>query len=311
MTRACAPGKIILLGEHAVVYGRPALAVPLRQVRACVQITPAGDGPAGGLRLEAPALGLSMWHHQVPPGNPLATAVRAGLEALSPGLFGPLRLEIESTIPMASGLGSSAAVSVAILRALDQHFGGDLSDLQISDLAYQVEVIQHGTPSGIDNTVVSFDRPVVFVRGRPPEPLRIGASFHLVVADTGVAAPTGVAVGEVRRRRQTDPELDRVFDSIGSLVDQARGAIEVGDSKLLGTCMNRNHELLQRLGVSSPDLDRLVRAAIDAGALGAKMSGGGMGGNMVALTRAEDGDGVDRALQGAGATGRIQSEVEP
>ncbi len=309
MTRACAPGKIILLGEHAVVYGRPALAVPLRQVQACARITPADDGPAGDLRIEAPALGLHTWHHRAPPDNPLGAAVRAGLEALAPGPFEPLRLEIESTIPMASGLGSSAAVSVAILRALNHHFGGGLTDAQISDLAFGVEVIQHGTPSGIDNTVVALDRPVLFVRGRTPEPLEIGATLHLVVGDTGVAASTGLAVAEVRRRREADPGLEAVFDSIGELVEQARQAIVLGDPARLGGCMQQNHGLLRRLGVSSPELDRLVAAAMTAGALGAKLSGGGMGGNMLAVCEAEASPAVALALQNAGAAGVIQSEA--
>jgi len=312
MTTACAPGKIILLGEHAVVYGRPALAVPVRQVRACAHLRPAESGEPGWVRLEAPDLGFSAWLHEAPPDHPLAGVCRAALQALRPARFPPIRLSIESTIPLASGLGSSAAVSVAIARALNDHFGGSLTTLELSALAYTGETILHGTPSGIDNTVVAFDQAVFFVRGRPPEALRLGAAFHLVIGDTGIPAPTAQAVGQVRRRWQADPApLETLFDSIGEMATQGRQAMIDGDSDRLGSCMNEDHRLLVDLGVSSPELDRLVESARAAGAIGAKMTGGGMGGNMVALASPEGVEAVSRALRAAGAAGVIHTEVAP
>ena len=312
MTTACAPGKIILLGEHAVVYGRPALAVPVRQVRACAHLRPAESGEPGWVRLEAPDLGFSAWLHESPADHPLAAVCRAALQAMPPAPFPPIRLSIESTIPVASGLGSSAAVSVAIARALNDHFGGSLTTLELSALAYTGETILHGTPSGIDNTVVAFDQPVFFVRGHPPEALRLRAALHLVIGDTGIPAPTAQAVGQVRRRWQADPApLEALFDSIGEMTAQGRQAMIDGDSDRLGSCMNEDHRLLVDLGVSSPELDRLVESARAAGAFGAKMSGGGMGGNMVALASPEGVEAVSRALQAAGAVGVIHTEVAP
>jgi mevalonate kinase len=152
MTTVCAPGKIILLGEHAVVYGRPALAVPVRQVKACATVEPVDDGPPGGLFVDCPDLEFSAWLHEIPGDHPLAAICAATLVKLSPGTFSPIRLTITSTIPVAAGLGSSAAVSVAVARALNRHFGGALTDAEVSDLAFTVERIHHGTPSGIDNT---------------------------------------------------------------------------------------------------------------------------------------------------------------
>jgi mevalonate kinase len=231
---------------------------------------------------------------------------------MRPAPFPPIRLSIESTIPVASGLGSSAAVSVAIARAMNDHFGGSLTTFELSALAYTGETILHGTPSGIDNTVVAFDQPVFFVRGHPPEALRLRAAFHLVIGDTGIPAPTAQAVGHVRQRWQADSApLETLFDSIGEMATQGRQALIDGDSHRLGACMNEDHRLLVDLGVSSPELDRLVESARAAGAFGAKMTGGGMGGNMVALASPSGVEAVSRALRMASAAGVIHTEVAP
>ena len=133
-----------------------------------------------------------------------------------------------------------------------------------------------------------------------------------MIGDTGIPAPTAQAVGQVRRRWQADPApLELLFDSIGELVTQARQAMIDGDSERLGACMNDNHRLLMDLGVSSPELDRLVESARASGAIGAKMSGGGMGGNMVALVSPERVETVSQAMRTAGAVGVIHTEVAP
>jgi mevalonate kinase len=312
MTTACAPGKIILLGEHAVVYGRPALAVPVRQVQACASVEPAGSGPAGGVLIAAPDRALQAWRHNLEDDHPLAAICSSTLEALQVRDFPPIRLTILSTIPVASGLGSSAAVSVAVARALNRHFAGDLTDARISELAFDVERIHHGTPSGIDNTVVAFDRPIFFQRGQPAEPLTVGAACRFLIADTGIAAPTAKAVGRVRQRWEANrPELEAAFEDIARLVLEARQALLDGDVQRLGQAMHRNHGLLVDLGVSSRELDRLVEAAHEAGSLGAKMSGGGMGGHMIALVTPESEKAVARSLQASGAAAILQTEVAP
>ena len=311
MSTACAPGKIILLGEHAVVYGRPALAVPVRQVRACATVEPAAEGPSGGIELVAPELGLDAWLHDLPRDHPLVSICRATLAEIGVATFPPIRLTIASSIPVASGLGSSAAVSVATARALGEHFDRALSIQKVSDLAFDIERIHHGTPSGIDNTVVAFDRAVFFHRGESPQTLSVGGRFSFLIGDTGVAAPTAEAVAHVRERWTANRiALEAVFDQIASLVLDGREALEKGLPERLGGDLRRNHQLLQGLGVSSAELDGLVRAADGAGALGAKMSGGGMGGNMIALVTADRREAVADALRRAGA-GVLQTEVAP
>lgn len=307
MITATAPGKIILFGEHAVVYGRPALAVPVTEVQARVTIL---ESTAPGIWLEAPAVGLHAELSRLAPDHPLAAAVQGVFSAL--GILAPpdCLIRIESSIPVASGLGSGAAVSVALIRALAAHLGHPLPEERVSALAYEVEKLHHGTPSGIDNTVITYGQPVYFVRGQPLERLRVGAPFTLVIGDSGLPAPTKESVGDVRRLWQADSlRWEKVFDQIGEIARQARQHIERGEWRSLGTLMDANHALLQELTVSAPVLDRLVEAARQAGALGAKLSGGGRGGNMIALAEAESAPTIAEALRTAGAKMTIITQV--
>jgi mevalonate kinase len=308
MTSASAPGKIILFGEHAVVYGRPALAVPVSQVHADVEVT---DSSRAGIWIDAPDISLHAELSTLPPSrHPLATVIISTLNAL--GLSSPpsLTIHIESSIPVASGLGSGAAVSVAIIRALSSHLEYPLADEQISALAYEAEKLHHGTPSGIDNTVITCARPVYFVKGQPIETFSAGKPFTIVIGDTGLPAPTKHSVGDVRKLWETDKSRwDTVFDKVGGIVRDARKAIESGETKSLGRLMDLNHALLQEMTVSCPELDRLVQSARTAGAQGAKLSGGGRGGNMIALAGIAEAEAVSEALLLAGARKTIITTV--
>lgn len=307
MTTASAPGKIILFGEHAVVYGRPALAVPVKQVQATATVS---EDARGGVWVEAPNIGLSAPLADLAPDQPLAAVIRSVFSALGVSRPPACTVYIQSTIPVASGLGSGAAVSVAVIRALSAFLGRPLPDEQVNALTFEAEKLHHGTPSGIDNTVVTYGRPVYFTKGRPIKTFRVGAPFMLAIGDTGVTAPTKESVGAVRDLWQAEPaRWEKTFDQIGEIVWEARQAIERGDLDELGRRMDANHALLQSLTVSSPDLDRLVEAARGAGALGAKMSGGGRGGNMIALVAPPQAENVARALQAAGATRVILTTI--
>ena len=308
---ATAPGKIILFGEHAVVYGRPAIAVPVNQVRARATVMPEIRGEPGSISIQAQDIGLDASLDALSPGHPLALAVRGVLETLncqSPPAF---RLRISSTIPVAAGLGSGAAVSVAIIRALSDFLGQPLPDDRVCALAYEVEKIYHGTPSGIDNTVITYNHPVYFVRGQVVETFQVKKPFTMVIGDTGISSPTSIAVGDVRRLWQELPEkFESLFDQVGTIVQSARQVIESGQVEQLGPLMDHNHVLLQEIGVSSVELDRLVDAAHTAGALGAKLSGGGRGGNMIAMTTPQTASTVADALNLAGATRTLVFTVE-
>ena len=306
--KASAPGKVILFGEHAVVYGQPALAVPVMQVHADVQVS---DSPRPGIWIEAPDIDLHAELNTLPSDHPLAAVIHNLFFALHLDPFPSLHIKIDSTIPVASGLGSGAAVSVALIRALSTYIGHPLSDEQVNELAFEIEKLHHGTPSGIDNTVITYARPVYFVKGRPLETFKVGEPFFIIIGDTGIAAPTKESVGAVRKLWVDDKDKwEKVFSKVGEIVKQARNTIETGKTTELGELMDQNHALLQEMTVSSPELDKLVHAARTAGALGAKLSGGGRGGNMIALVNPETAETVGKSLIESGARRIIITKVE-
>lgn len=308
MSSASAPGKIILFGEHAVVYGRPALAVPVTQVHADVEVT---DVLRAGIRVQAPDIGLDAELHSLAHTDALRNAIENTLRSLGASAPAYLNIRITSTIPVASGLGSGAAVSVAIVRALAAYFGRTIGDEQVSALAYETEKLHHGTPSGIDNTVVTYARPVYFVRAQPIETFHAGRPFTIVIGDTGIPAPTRESVGDVRKLWEVNKKRwEKVFTQVGEIAQQARKTIETGKLDTLGALMDENHALLQEMSVSSPELDKLVLMARAAGADGAKLSGGGRGGNMIALARPERAGQVAAALMAAGAKRTLVTVVE-
>lgn len=306
-----APGKVILFGEHAVVYGQPAIAVPITEVAAKAIITPDPAAPSGSIHVTAPQINLDAKFAELPGENPIAAAIHSTLNALKINQPPAFKLRVTSTIPVAGGLGSGAAVSVAIIRAASTFLGHPLPDDQVSALAFEVEKLHHGIPSGIDNTVITYNQAVYYIKGKLIETIRIATPFSLVIADTGISAPTKETVADVRRLWESDPEpYNQIFESIGKLAISARAAIEQGNNKALGPLMYENHELLQKLDVSSPDLEKLVLAAREAGALGAKLSGGGRGGNMVALAAAGRADEIKTALEASGAINVIVTTVQ-
>ncbi len=307
MSQASAPGKVILLGEHAVVYGRPAIAVPVAQVRATATVEPVP--PGSGLTLVASDLDRTVHLAEATPDDPLAAIAFQFLAHVDLDDLDAC-VTVTSTIPIAGGMGSGAAVSASIVRALASFAGAELSLSEISRLVFEVEKLHHGTPSGIDNTVVVYERPVYFVRDKPIETFAVREPLHLLVADSGIPSPTRKVVGMVRKGWQAEPvRYDFLFDQIGDLVEEARNAIEDGDLYTLGALMDQNQDLLQEMGVSAPQLDDLVEAARAAGALGAKLSGAGRGGNVIALVEEELADEVERELQEAGATRVIYAVV--
>jgi mevalonate kinase len=306
--QASAPGKIILFGEHAVVYGRPAIAAPVTAVQATATVTPGAADQ--GLALDLPDVQQHIAAGGVDADQPLAHVARLALQALGLVTAPDWLVTLRSTIPVASGLGSGAAAATAIVRALAAAAGRTLEAAQVSALVYESEKLFHGTPSGVDNTVIAYGLPVWFVRGEPPQPFAIGRPLTLVIGDTGVASPTSITVGDVRRGWQAEPaRFEALFDAVGQIAQAARQAIEAGAIAALGPLMDQNHALLQQMGVSSAALDRLCQAARQAGALGAKLSGGGRGGNMIALARPGEAQALSLALGQAGAARVLATQL--
>jgi len=307
-TTASAPGKIILFGEHAVVYGRPALAVPVNQVKAVCRIE--ANLPGQGIHIVAQDLGQQFKCQANLADNPFLVAIQKTLSTLALPSPPDLILTLTSTIPIARGLGSGAAISTAIVKALTKHLNQPLPPQTISDIVFEVEKIHHGTPSGIDNTVVAFAQPIFFQKGQPIERLKVGTPLTFVIGDTGIQSPTHKVVGDLRARREQDlKRYDDYFDEIMALVMEARPAIEQGNLAIIGQCMTKNHMILDRLGISSPRLNDLVEAALGAGALGAKLSGAGWGGNMIALVHPDQAESMTQVLRSAGAVQIITTEL--
>ncbi|MBN2085596.1 MAG: mevalonate kinase [Anaerolineales bacterium] len=305
--RGSACGKIILLGEHAVVYGFPAVAIPVRSLQTRAELSE-GTAP---LRITAPLIGLDAPMTNLPSGHPLAVCIRLTAETLGMAPPGG-RLTITSDIPVASGMGSGAAVSTAIVRVLASAAGRNLPAAEISRIVFAVEQIHHGTPSGVDNTVIAHEMPIYFQPGEEPETLAVGAPMHLLIADSGVHSKTRIAVGGVRERRDADPaRYDGLFRQIGGLAKEGRAHLESGNIPLLGKTMDRCHELLRAIEVTIPALDRLVEAARQAGAYGAKLSGAGLGGNIIALADPPLLPAVETALRESGAADVFRTDLEP
>ncbi len=303
-----APAKAILVGEHAVVYGQPAIALPLSQLRACVEARESSQP----LRVSSSYAGRPPFYwckEDFQSTDPIKQVI-----ALTARYFALASLQgeliIRSDIPVAGGLGSGAAVSAALARGLARLLNQEIPRDVLNSIVFEVEQLHHGAPSGIDNTVIVYEKPVYYVKDRPSDFIGISRAFTLVVADTGVSAPTRATVADVRAQLERQPgRTYAIFEQIGALVERSRSAIESGDYRQLGRLMTRNHALLQALDVSSALLDRLVAAALRGGACGAKLSGGGRGGNMIALARPESAASVQDELRRAGAKRVFVSSV--
>lgn len=323
-----APAKLILLGEHAVVYGQPAIAVPLKRLCAEATVAPLSSEQPVAVSLEdfehhsgnmttKPGAGVWGTGFQIPPGinmvsseflaSPEAAPFIRLLELATAEGHVPnkgWRLQVRSRIPIGCGLGSSAAVCAASFRAIHSAFGVACTPEQLVERVYETERILHGTPSGIDNTVIALEQPVLFQRGAQLRLLKTpAAEGFLVVGYSGIRHKTREVVGDVRKAWEADkPAYDAIFAEVGQGTRDGVQAFEAGDWRSLGVLMDRNQTLLERMGVSCKELEALVHAARKAGALGAKLSGAGRGGCMVALAaNAEDANRVQAAIEQAGA----------
>lgn len=282
--RGRAGGKIILLGEHVVVYGRPAIAAGLPiGLEAVVED---GDGPA--LRTD-----VSLAADDVRPARMVADA--AALVGLDPAR---IVVRVRSELPAGRGLGSSAALSIATLRAVAAAAGRTLGRDEELVAGRRLEAIFHGTPSGIDPAAAALGTCFRFVRGDPPTvtPLATARPLPLVVAFPSQARSTGAAVGGLRGRWEADRErYESLFDDVAAVVERGAAAAAAGDLPALGRAFDDNQSLLATLGVSSPATEALVDAARRAGAHGAKLTGGGAGGAVIAL--ADDPESVASMLR--------------
>ena len=256
-----AHSKIILIGEHAVVYGYPAISLPLLEVEVTWRVLPA----------ETP------W--RLFEEDTLSMAVYASLEYLTIK-DACIRCQIESAIPEKRGMGSSAAISIAAIRAVFDYYDAQLSQETLEILVNRAEMIAHMNPSGLDAKTCLSDQPIRFIKNVGFEELAMDLSAYLVIADTGVYGHTREAIQVVESKGK---EALPFLHALGELTQEAEEAIKHKDAEKLGEILSGAHENLKEIGVSSQEADSLVETAIHHGALGAKMSGGGLGGCIIAL----------------------------
>jgi mevalonate kinase len=294
-----APGKVILFGEHFVVEGQPAIAVAV-SVRAYVSVEPIERDE---IQVYSKNYSLAetyiLRNRESWSGRMLPVAVAAYTTMLEAGRKTGLKIDIDSQIPPSSGMGSSAAVSVATVHATSLALGLELELKKISDIAYEAEKVVHGKPSGIDNTIATFGGAIAYRKGEGFVQLKpVFRGVKLVLADTGKPRNTGEMVRKVLALKNTYPSiLDPIYYSAGKLVVEAAQLLEQGEYEKLGNLMNINHGLLSAIGVSTKEIETLVHTARENGALGAKLTGAGGGGYIVALCRENDTEKVINALK--------------
>jgi mevalonate kinase len=279
-------GKAILFNEHFVVYGVPAIVSAIGKYTVA-KVTPfeSSEFKFEDNRGATPSYKTDKLEQQKDSFDRIFK--KMGLDDSKNGI----KIELGGNLYAASGIGASAASCVAVARALSEHFNLNLSDDEINDIAYEGEKGYHGTPSGIDNTASTFGGLIWFEKGEPNimERISLPSPVRIVMGNTGKVADTTAAVTGVRERKEKDPEkYKKIFNRAENIAYLAKRALKEENYKEVGKLMNENHKLLQQIEVSSRELDFLVGIAREQGALGAKLTGGGLGGNMIALTPGKD-----------------------
>ena len=272
-----AHSKLILVGEHAVVYGKPAIAMPFP-----LKVSSRIQKSYGPIIFESDIY-KGLINSMPVKMKGISKCIKETLHYLGQPFEG-LSIEIHSSIPLGRGLGSSSAVAMAIVRSLFEFYEQKLSQEELFYFVQIAETHAHGNPSGIDMFAEASECPIWFEKGKGAVPLKVDGPLYMVVGDTGRRGDTRTAVENVRKRYGLNQEkVQKSLDEIGNIAEEAKEALLHGDMHTLGKLMNRNQEELMTLGVSDDGLNALVEAARRKGALGAKLTGGGLGGCMMAL----------------------------
>ena len=271
--------KIILMGEHSVVYGQPAIALPLPSVQLSVTLSSRQDNQR---------IIKSRYYHGSLENLPSSMiGIKKLIDTLS-ARFNDHEtgwdLKIESQLPAERGMGSSAASAIAIIRAFFDYYDEPLDRTLLLQLADVEEQITHRSPSGLDAATVSSDKPLFYVKGRIGVPIEMNLDASLVIADTGKKGATKEAILAVKDELKNNNEkAEEHIKHLGELVNQTKDYLAQNDIVKLGDAFNFAQTDLAALNVSDPSLDHLIHVARDNSALGAKLTGGGRGGCMIAL----------------------------
>jgi len=291
VARASAPAKVILFGEHFVVYGEPAIVIAVDK-RAYAEATLRNDNQIYINSINLSVSGFFKGKHFQPEKNdktavsklvPIKNSAEQVLKKTNKSIG--VNIKIQSDIPASAGLGSSAAVAAATAAAVGHLVGIKLPKEDVFNIALNAERIVHGTPSGIDPAISTYGGTILFQKSKGFTPLDVKINIPLVVGNTNLERSTGDLVAAVKLRRDNYPSIiDPIIKTGGEIALRAVDALKKGNLKVLGELLSINHALLSAVGVSTEALDRLIYAARNTGAYGAKLTGGGGGGCMIALT---------------------------
>lgn len=272
MGRGVGRGKIILFGEHFVVHGAPSIAAGIMN-SAIVEIKKAEKNSIITKQEVVPELSVR--------------AIQRVLDGMN--VKEKYDVYLEGDLPTFGGLGSSAAFCVGLARAIAEEKGIGLTDEQVNKYAYEGEKAFHGNPSGLDNVMATYGGVIFFRKGEKEnyfEKINTGKKLDMIVGYTGKLSPTAKMVDAVRKYKENDEEQwKQLMDEISDLVYKGKNFIEKGKVDEIGKLMNENQALLSEIGVSDELNDKAIKIMLDAGALGAKLTGGGGGGCCIALAR--------------------------
>lgn len=301
-----AHAKAILIGEHSVVYGHPAIAIPVTSLRTVARVS-AETGPIR-FGIDGSILAIDELPARI---APIGEAARVALRSF--GLpEADVLIRLRTGIPPAAGLGGSAAVAHAVIEAVRRFAGGELTEAERFELVQAAERVAHGNPSGLDATATRARTPILFHAGAT-RPLAVGAPMWLVLGDTGVRGSTSDAVARVRGFVDAHPGRGaELLDLLARMTGEAERLLAAGDVGRLGPCLDRAHDALVELGVGHDAIDELVAAARAGGARGVKITGAGCGGCVLALAdSAAAAERLSHAMTEANAVASWVVEVEP
>lgn len=274
--------KIIFIGEHSVVYGQPAIALPLPNVKLTATLTADLTNSRHIINSSYAQGNLSSLPESMAGIQRLINALMKHFDGFDDGW----ELKIDSMLPAERGMGSSAATAVAIVRAFFDLYEAPLDRPTLLKLADVEEQITHRNPSGLDAATTSIDQPIYYIRGQAGQAIDQNLHATMVIADTGIKGATREAITAVRELLATDPQgTQQKLSNLGKLTDQARECFSTDDIDTMGSILNEAQSNLAELNVSDDALDHLIRIARQSGALGAKLTGGGRGGCMFAITK--------------------------